>query len=525
MSRRRRTAAVVAFILTGIVGQAAWAAWLDTGTGTGATRARTLALTGNAPTVGAAGGDITVSWAQNTFSSALLGTYAGGGYRVRRYDTGGTPQTVSGTCNVAVSGSTSTLSCNEQSVPLGTWRYGVTPVLGAWSGTESTRTQVVVDSPPSLVALEMKDGNANGKIDQVVATFSETLASYSAGTTPWTLANVPSSGMLSSVTVDGTTATLTITEGAGAANTAVGSFTVALAANANGIRDAGGSQSSFAPTAPTDKSAPARIALEMKDGNANGRIEQVLATFSETLAAYGAGATPWTLANVPSSGTLSSVSVSGTTATLTLNEGAGAANTAVGTFTVALTSNAGGIRDAASNQSSFAATAPTDKAAPIVTAVTLANANGQLAKDDTVTVTFTEALSVASLCPTWSGDTSNQSLNSNGDVTLTVTDNGSNDLLTVSSGACTLRSGQLALGANYVTGVNVTFSGNGSNKSTVTWVVSSRTLTFALGAASAGPLNTGVPASSVTYSPAAGVTDPAGNGLSTSGVLFSGQRF
>jgi len=43
-----------------------------------------------------------------------------------------------------------------------------------------------------------------------------------------------------------------------------------------------------------------------------------------------ADTTPWTLANVPSGGTLSSVSVSAASATLTLTEGAGAPNTTVG---------------------------------------------------------------------------------------------------------------------------------------------------------------------------------------------------
>ena len=73
----------------------------------------------------------------------------------------------------------------------------------------------------------MQDSNSNGKVDRVLATFSESLAAYSAGTTPWTLANVPSGGTLASVSVSAAVATLTITEGAGAPDTAVGSFTVA----------------------------------------------------------------------------------------------------------------------------------------------------------------------------------------------------------------------------------------------------------------------------------------------------------
>ena len=55
--------------------------------------------------------------------------------------------------------------------------------------------------------------------------------------------------------------------------------------------------------------------------------------------------------------------------TLNLTEGAGAADTAVGTFKVAYTApGSGGIADGAGNNAaSFAATAPTDKAAPGLT--------------------------------------------------------------------------------------------------------------------------------------------------------------
>ena len=83
----------------------------------------------------------------------------------------------------------------------------------------------------------MFDTDADGKVNQVKATFSESLASYTAGNAPWTLANIPSAGSLASVSISSPVATLTITEGAGAADTSVGSFTVALGTSATGIRD------------------------------------------------------------------------------------------------------------------------------------------------------------------------------------------------------------------------------------------------------------------------------------------------
>jgi len=146
---------------------------------------------------------------------------------------------------------------------------------------------------PVLTTLEMFDvgsgSTANGKIDRVVATFSENLDTpYSAGNTPLTLANVPSSGALNTVTnVSGTTARLNITEGAGAADTAVGSFTVALATNASGIRDNAGNLSSFAMQAPADKAGPVPVSITDTDGATNGLIDSgdsLIVTFSEPIA-------------------------------------------------------------------------------------------------------------------------------------------------------------------------------------------------------------------------------------------------
>lgn len=266
-------------------------------------------------------------------------------------------------------------------------------VVGA-GGSVASAAVTVVD-PPALTSLQMFDNDKNGKVDSVVADFSEALATpYTAGTSGWTLANAPSGATLSSVSVAGSTATLALAEGAGTANTAVGSFTVALAATSGGIRDANGHRSAFAATAPADKAAPAlNAAPAMTDNSANGKVDRLTLAWSEPIAAYSAGLTPWTLANVPSGGTLSSVTATtGSTATtLTITEGAGAVNTAVGSFTVAMASSATGIRDAAGNRSSFAARAPADAAKPVrVSQRGLdTNLNG---KFDRVDVVFSEPL-------------------------------------------------------------------------------------------------------------------------------------
>ena len=91
-----------------------------------------------------------------------------------------------------------------------------------------------------------------------------------------------------------------------------------------------------------DNTAPALSTLQMFDVDADGRVDRVQATFNETLTAYSAPATVWTLANAPggAGNTLASVAVASPVATLTLNEGN--VNTASGTFTVALAANANG---------------------------------------------------------------------------------------------------------------------------------------------------------------------------------------
>jgi hypothetical protein len=289
-----------------------------------------------------------------------------------------------------------------------------------------TTTTPTDGAPPVKLTMVMNDVNANGKVDQVVVTFSEPLGAYAAGTTPWTLASAPSGATLSSVAVSGSSATLTLTEGAAAASTALGSFKVTLASNAAGIQDAAGNLSSFAAVAPTDGAKPVLVTLTMSDATANGKIDKVTAVFSETLSAYTAATAPWTLSNVPSGGTLASVAVATTTATLTITEGAGAADTTVGSFTIAMATNAAGVRDAAGNLSSFAATAPADGAGPVAISVAFTGgaSTGKIEVGDTMTVVFSEPLNPASVPSTTTVTEADPAGAGNDTLTITGITNG-----------------------------------------------------------------------------------------------------
>jgi len=138
-------------------------------------------------------------------------------------------------------------------------------------------------------------------------------------------------------------------------------------------------------------------------------------------------------------------------------------------------------------------------------------------------------MSVSGFCSTWtSGDTNNQSLTVSGDVTVTLADGGAgNDTISVTSGTCTFNFGSINLGSTaYVTGGSLTFNGSGStNKSTITWTASSRTLVITLGAQSGSGTPGTVTASTATYTPSGSLTDSAGNAVSGTGSTGSVKNF
>ncbi|MFO7572544.1 MAG: hypothetical protein R6W48_08100, partial [Gaiellaceae bacterium] len=127
---------------------------------------------------------------------------------------GATP-TATWTVSASVSGVAGT---NSGSIRLDLTGTGVitdaaaNPLAGTFTGEDYGFDT----SAPVLASLVMLDIDQDGRVDRVEATFDETLDSYGAGTSPWTLASVPSGGVLSSVSVSGAVATLVIAEGADA---------------------------------------------------------------------------------------------------------------------------------------------------------------------------------------------------------------------------------------------------------------------------------------------------------------------
>lgn len=157
-----------------------------------------------------------------------------------------------------------------------------------------------------------------------------------------------------------------------------------------------------------------------------------------------------------------------------------------------------------------------DKTAPAPTALTLTNSGtaGTADRGDRIDITLSEVLSADSICPdAWAGG-EDKILSGNDEVIATITNNGSNDVLTVASASCTggLRYGSVALGGNYVTTTR-TFSGNGANSTRISWTVSTRVLSIQLGKDSGGSVNTGIANGTPVWTPSSSITDLAGNAM------------
>jgi hypothetical protein len=331
----------------------------------------------------------------------------------------------------------------------------------------------------------MFDTNGNGKVDQVQATFNETLASSNA-TAPWTLTAVPGGGTLTGVGTSGSVATLTISEVS--ADTSVGSFKVALAASASGIRDAAGNQSSFGATAPTDQAAPVVLSINRHTSSpTNAASVQFDVAFSESITGVGSGDFQLVQSGGVSGASITSVSGSGSTYTVTVNTGSGS-----GSLGLNLVDD-DSIQDAATNKlggtgagtGNFTGQAyAIDKTGPTVTGIQSFQSNGTTAGNgtleagDKLVITFSEPLLTAPAGLITVTEMRSNSTN----VLLTITgitsnsDTGSSTYLAPSgTKTATYSGGSATLTSSNVITVTVgsTISGNGTTQA------SSGTLVFA----------------------------------------------
>ena len=125
----------VAAVAVGFPGGAA-AAWVLTGSGGAAAMAKTLG-SGNVPSGSVSGHKVSVTWTATSYTNGG----AAAGYLIRRYNaTTGVLQAIGANC----SGTISALTCTENGVPAGSWKYTVTPATGNWRGPESAKSATIV---------------------------------------------------------------------------------------------------------------------------------------------------------------------------------------------------------------------------------------------------------------------------------------------------------------------------------------------------------------------------------------------
>ena len=168
------------------IGPAALAAWNKSSGGDGRSGAITMP-TGNTPWTSVANRNVTVSWTAVT----MPGGVPVDGYKVFRYDAGGTAFPVTGSCTGVVAG----LTCTETAMAPGNWRYAVAPAYELWQGVEGPRSSAAVVVAPELNLT----GSTN--ITTFPATLNGTVSNYIPGQTLTMRLDDPTSGQVLTATV------------------------------------------------------------------------------------------------------------------------------------------------------------------------------------------------------------------------------------------------------------------------------------------------------------------------------------
>ncbi|MFP5365198.1 MAG: DUF4082 domain-containing protein [Thermoleophilia bacterium] len=352
------------------------------------------------------------------------------------------------------------------------------------ASTSSDNTVTYDTAAPAVTLTTPANGSTTGDTTPALSGAAGNAATDSQTVTVRIYSGASTAGALAQIL----TATRTTTTWTATASELAGGVYTAQATQT----DAAGNTGTSAPrTFTIDTVAPVLTSLEMLDTNANGKVNQVRATFSETLQATTDGA-PWTLSGVPSNGTLAGVSRSANVVTLTIAEGAGAADTAVGSFTIALAPSASGVRDLYGNVASFASTAPADKSRPVlVSAQSSGTTTNLMQAGDSAALTFSEALAPASIP---------------GAATVTESRGG------LFSGSTLTIPGFIAsasISNSYLGGMN---SSGTANSTAVSLGNGGRTVTLTLGALSTTGRGVARGSGGASLSPNAAITDLDGNG-------------
>lgn len=500
----RRAAILLSAMVASLGTGTAYGSWNGAASGSGAAKAAQLPAA-TAPSASASVHSVTITW-----PAATVGGQNVSGYTVKRYNAGGTAQTVGAGCSGTISG----LTCTEAAVPSGTWRYTVTPVQGAWTGTESPQSSSVTVQSPGL------NITSSTTVTSVPATLNTSLTNLVPGQSVTFRLDDQSTGTVLSSTLSPTTVpasgavTATVTIPAGVAN---GTHTVYAI-------DGQGDVASASITVAHPTVADATIAKSA--GGTAGYIKQ--------------GGTYYIYANVTGSG-VPPAGVSSVTANVsTVTTSQTAASLTSGTWTVdgqsynyrsaqltaktPLTSGSKSftvsLTDSASTKTTTTYSVTVDNTAVAGSGIQTANASGgtvgRAESGDTITLGYSEPVDPDSVFSGWDGSSMN--------VAIVLIDGGSSaddtiqvwDVPHVSQ----IPLGTIDLGRkDYLTHGSYDIFGYTGTPSTM--VMNGSTITLTLGTPTF-TADTAAGTGTMTWTPSSSATDRAGNAASTSTVTETG---
>ena len=425
---------------------------------------------------------------------------------------------------------------------------------GAAGSLGANKNLVIDTAPPTVTSVSSTQADASykaGALIPVTVTFNEVVnvtgtpqLTLSTGSPATTAVNYASGSGTNTLTFNYTVAagntsadlnyqatnSLTL-NGGSIQDVATNNATLTLPATGGSNSLAGNKAIVIDTTAPTVTSVSSPIA----NGAYNaGTVIPVTVTFNEVVNVTG---TPQLTLSTGSPATTAVNYASGSgTNTLTFNYTVAAGNTSADLnyqATNSLTLNGGSIQDVATNNATLTLPATggsnslagnkaivIDTAAPTASSLQLKNNGsvaGKMENGDQVIIGFSEDMKKSTICASWLNNGSNETIQGNNDVTVTIVDGvgATNDSLQVTVASCgTFNFGSIDLGsANYVSGGNYVFNGNGSGgRATVGWTASTNTLTITMRAGAGGTLGT-VGSSNATYTPSSAIQDAAANGI------------
>lgn len=341
-----------------------------------------------------------------TTVSVLLSNVAGAWRYILSETQTTTPSETSGSWATAPSSFTLTATQGLKTVYL--WVKDLYGNVSALAGTAN----ITLDSvAPTVSTVRALDANNNGKIDMVEVVFSENVADSSVTLGAFTLSGHTltaltgtlgsmafSNGVSTGTAANDATIYLAVTE----PGTVATSTTATLAYTPGTVADsAGNTLAAFSGKAVADGMAPrlhGTQAPKAYDTNGNGLADRVDIPFSEALASAGL-LSAYTLANVPSNGSIASVALATTTVAndtvrITLTEGAGAPDTLGGGFTVSITAAA--LADAAGNSiATISNQGITDAMGPVISGANYVR--GSTVAASSIIVSFSEPVNDATV--------------------------------------------------------------------------------------------------------------------------------